>query len=123
MHPFIVDKQLNNDECEVCLSLTITFLVHGLDYRTMPPFLFANQGHLFIYYFIMGYQFDQDDTYDSSLDQVAGTSTIVDDDAPDVHYRDDSNRHERGKPTCRETNPPALPHVTAADSQYPNGDG
>jgi hypothetical protein len=89
----------------------------------MPPFFFANQAHLFIYYIVMGYKLiDQDDTYDSSLNEVVGTSTIVDDDAPAVDYRDDANRHEWGQPTHRETHPPTLPQVTAADLQYPNDD-
>jgi hypothetical protein len=50
----------------------------------MPPFLFANRARLFVYNIVMGCQFDQDDTYDSSLDEVVGTTTIVDDDTPDV---------------------------------------
>jgi hypothetical protein len=112
-----------NDDCGVCLSLAIYCLVHGLDYRTMPPFLFANQARLFIYYIVMGYQFDQDDTYYLSLDEVVGTSTIVDDDTPAVDYRDDANLHERGQPTRRATHPPPLPQLTAADLQYPNDDG
>jgi hypothetical protein len=123
MHPVVVNKQLNNDDYGVCLSLAIYCLVHGLDYHTMPPFLLDNQERIFIYYIVMGYQFYQDDTYDSSLDEMVGTTTIVDDDAPAVDYRDYAKRHERGQPTRRATNPPPFPQVTAADLQYPNGDG
>jgi Ulp1 family protease len=82
MHPVVVDKQLNLDDCGVCTCLAIYCLVHGLDYRTMPTFLFANQGRIFVYYLVMGYQFDQDDSYNSLLDEVLGESTIVDDYAP-----------------------------------------
>jgi hypothetical protein len=48
----------------------------------MPTFLFANQARIFMYYTVMGYQFDQDESYNSALDEVLGASTIVDDDAP-----------------------------------------
>jgi hypothetical protein len=89
----------------------------------MPTFLFDNQARIFIYYIVMGYQFDQDDSYDSSLDEVVGTSTIVDDDAPPVDYRDDANRHECGQLSIRATQPPPLPQVTSAYLQYPNEDG
>jgi hypothetical protein len=122
MHPVVVNKKLNNDDYGVCLILAIYWLVYGLDYRAMPSFLFVNQARLFIYYIVMGYQFDQDDTYDSSLGEVVGTTTIVDDFAPAVEYRDDYNRHERGQHTDRETHPPPFPQVTADDLQYPNGD-
>jgi hypothetical protein len=71
----------------------------------------------------MGYQFDEDDSYDSSLDEVLGTSTIVDDDAPPVDYREDNNQHEHGQSTLRATNLPPLLQVTAADLQYSNEDG
>jgi hypothetical protein len=60
MHPVVVDKQLNLDECGVCTCLVIYCLVHGLDYLTMPTFLFANQTRLGVYYTGMGYQLDQD---------------------------------------------------------------
>jgi hypothetical protein len=63
MHPVVVDKQLSH-------------------YWTMPTFLFANQAHIFMYYIVMGYQFDQYDSYNSLLDKVLRESTIVDDDAP-----------------------------------------
>jgi hypothetical protein len=84
---------------------------------------FANQARIFVYYTIMGYQFDHDDNYDPALDGVTGASTVVDDDAPPIDYRDDANRHERGQPTLTGTNPPQLPQVTAADLQFPNEDG
>jgi hypothetical protein len=87
----------------------------------MPTFLFDNQAHIFVYYIVMQYQFYQDDSYDSSLD--VGASTIVDDDAPPVDYRDDANRHECGQPTFSGTNPTPLPQVTAADLQFLNEDG
>jgi hypothetical protein len=93
MHPVVVDKQLNLDDCGVCTCLLIYCLVHGLYYRTMPTYFFTNQARIFVYYIVMGYQFDQDDSYDSSLDEVLGASTIVDDYAPPVDYRDDTNRH------------------------------
>jgi hypothetical protein len=64
----VVKKTENFDDCGVCLSLAIYCLVHGLDYRTMPPVLFSSQAHLFIFYIVMGYQFDQDNTYDCSID-------------------------------------------------------
>jgi hypothetical protein len=120
MHPVVVDKQLNLDDCGVCTCLAIYCLVHGLDYRTMPTFLFANQACIFVYYTVMGYQFDQDESYNSALDEVLGASTIVDDDTPSIDYRYDDNRHERGQLTLTITNPPPLPQVTAADLQFPN---
>jgi hypothetical protein len=82
MHPVVVDKLLNLDDCGVCTCLAIYYLVHGLDYRTMPTFLFANQARMFVYYTVMGYQFDPDELYNSALDEVLGASNIVDDDAP-----------------------------------------
>jgi Ulp1 family protease len=91
MHPVVVNKQLNLDYCGVCTCLAIYCLFHGLDYRTMPTFLFANQALIFVYYTIMGYQFDHDEMYNPSLDEVIGASTIVDDDAPSIDYRDDAN--------------------------------
>jgi hypothetical protein len=54
---------------------------------------------------------------------VVGITTIVDDDAPAIDYRDDANQHERGQPTHRATRPPPLPQVTTDDLQYPNDDG
>jgi hypothetical protein len=45
----------------------------------MPIFLFANQALIFVYYTVMGYQFEQ---YNSALGEVLGASTIVDEDAP-----------------------------------------
>jgi hypothetical protein len=123
MHPVVVNKQVNLDDCGVCTCLAIYCLVHGLDYGTMPTFLFANQTHICVYYTVMGYQFDQDESYNSSLDEVLGASTIVYDDAPPIDYRDDANRHERGHQTLTGTNPPPLPQVTAADLQFPNEEG
>jgi Ulp1 family protease len=96
MHPVVVNKQLNLDYCGVYTCLAIYCLVHGLDYRTMPTFLFANQARIFVYYTIMGYQFDHDEMYNPSLDEVIGAPTIKDDDAPPIDYRDDANRHGRG---------------------------
>jgi hypothetical protein len=58
-----------------------------------------------------------------SLDEVVGSITIIDDDALDLDYREDSNQHECGQPTLGATCPPPLLKVTAADFQYPNGDG
>jgi hypothetical protein len=113
MHLVVVDKQLNLYNCGVCTCLAIYCLVRGLDYRKMTTFLFVNQARIFVYYIVMGYQLDQDDSYDSSLDEVLGTSAIVVDDATPVEYRDDANRHERGQPT----------QVTAADLKFPNEDG
>jgi hypothetical protein len=123
MHPVVVDKQLNLDDCGVCTCMAIYCLFHGLDYRTMPTCLFANQARIFVYYTIMGYQFDHDDNYNPALDEVTHASTIVDDDAPPIDYRDDTNRHDHGQPTLTGTNPPPLPHVTAADLQFPNEEG
>jgi hypothetical protein len=123
MHPLVVDKQLNLEDCGVCTCMAMYCLFHGLDYRTMPTCLFANQARIFVYYTIMGYQFDHDENYNPALDEVIGASTIVDDDAPRIDYRDDTNRHERGQPTLTGTNPPPLPQVTAADLQFPNENG
>jgi hypothetical protein len=52
----------------------------GLSYN--PYILFANRARIFVYYTVMGYHFDQDELYNSALDEVLGASTIVDDDAP-----------------------------------------
>jgi hypothetical protein len=82
MHPVVVDKQLNLDDCGMCTCLEIYYVVHGLDYCKMPTFLFANRARIFVYYIVMGYQFDQDESYNSALDEVLGASTVVDDDAP-----------------------------------------
>jgi hypothetical protein len=82
MHPFVVDKQLRLNDFGVCTCLEIYCLVRGLDYCKMPTFLFANQARIFVYYTVMGYQFDQNESYNSALDEVLGASTIVDDDAP-----------------------------------------
>jgi hypothetical protein len=60
MHPVVVDRQLNLDDYRVCTCMAIYGLVHGLDYRTMPTCLFANQARIFVYYTIMGYQFYHD---------------------------------------------------------------
>jgi Ulp1 family protease len=60
MHPVVVNKQLNLGDCGACTCLEIYCLVHGLDYRTMLTFLFANQARIFVYYTVMGYKFDQD---------------------------------------------------------------
>jgi hypothetical protein len=57
------------------------------------------------------------------LDKVFGASTIVDYDAPPVDYKDDANRHERGQPTLKGTDPPPLPRVASADLQFPNKEG
>jgi hypothetical protein len=119
----VVKKKDNYDNCGVCLSLAIYCLVHELDYCTMPPVFFSNQARLFMFYIVSGYQCDQDDTYECSLDEVTGTITIVDDESPGVEYRDDANRVESGQLTPRATNPPPLPQVTAADLKYPNEDG
>jgi hypothetical protein len=62
-------------------------------------------------------------SFDLSLDEVVGAITIVDDDAPALDYRDGANHHERGQPTLEATGPHPLHQVTAADLQYPNGDG
>jgi hypothetical protein len=51
------------------------------------------------------------DNYNPELGEVIGASAIVDDDAPPIDYRDDTNRHERGQPTLTGTNPPPLPQV------------
>jgi hypothetical protein len=110
----VVDTQLNLDDCVVCTCLAMYCLVHGLDYHTMPTFLFANQARIFVYYTVMGYQFDHNESYNSALDEVLGASTIVDDDAPPIDYRDDANRHKLGQQTFTGTNPPPLPQVTAA---------
>jgi hypothetical protein len=123
MHLIVVDKQLNLDDYGVCTCLSIYCLVHGLDYRTIPTFLFANQARIFLYYIFMGYQFDQDESYNSALDEVLGASTIVDDDAPPINYNDDANRHDRGQQTLTGTNPPPFPQVTSADLQFTNEEG
>jgi hypothetical protein len=71
----------------------------------------------------MGYQFDQDESYNSALDEVLGASTIVDDDAPPIDYSDNANRHERGQPILTGKPPPPLPQVTAAYFKFPNEEG
>jgi hypothetical protein len=71
----------------------------------------------------MGYQFDHVEMYNSALDEVLGSSTIVDDDAPPIGYIDDANRYERGQQTLTGTNPPPLLQVTAADLQFTNEEG
>jgi hypothetical protein len=38
----------------------------------------SNQACIFVCYTVMGYQFDQDESYNSALDEVLGASTIVD---------------------------------------------
>jgi hypothetical protein len=57
----------------------------------MPTCLFANQARIFLYYTIMGYQFDHDNNYNPELDEVKGASTIEDDNAPPVDYIDEAN--------------------------------
>jgi hypothetical protein len=76
MHPVVVEKQLHLNDCGVCTCLAKYCLVHRLDYRTMPTFLSANQARIFVYLIVMGYQFDQDDSYNSLFDGVLGASTI-----------------------------------------------
>jgi hypothetical protein len=84
LHPIVVKKQVNFEDCGVCLSLAIYCLVHGLDYHTMPPVLFSNKAYLFIFYIVMGFQIEQDDTYDCLLDEDRGTITSVNDKSPGV---------------------------------------
>jgi hypothetical protein len=68
----------------------------------------------------MGYQYDQDDTYNCSLDEDRGTITILDYESPGVEYRDDANRAECGQLCLKATNPPMLPKATVADLRHPN---
>jgi hypothetical protein len=75
MHPITVKKQVNDDDGGVCLSLDIYCLVHGKDYRTIPPAKFNNRAHLFMIYTVMGFQFDQDDNYDPVFDEDRGNVT------------------------------------------------
>jgi hypothetical protein len=63
-----VKKQVNDDDCGVCLSLAIYCLIHGLDCRTIPPVKFNNQAHLFMLHTVMGFQFDQYGKYDHAFD-------------------------------------------------------
>jgi Ulp1 family protease len=50
MHPVVVNRQLNLNDCEeVCTCLAIYYVFHGLDYRTLPTFLFTNQARIFVY--------------------------------------------------------------------------
>jgi hypothetical protein len=71
----------------------------------------------------MGYQFDQDDTYECSLDEVTVTIAIGEDASPYVEYRDDANQAERVQFTHRDAHSPPLTQVMATDLKYPNKDG
>jgi hypothetical protein len=48
----------------------------------MSTLLFANQAQIVVYYTVMGYQFDQDESYNLALNEVLGASTIVYDAPP-----------------------------------------
>jgi Ulp1 family protease len=37
MRAITVKKQVNDDDCGVCVSLAIYFIIRGLDYHIIPP--------------------------------------------------------------------------------------
>jgi hypothetical protein len=73
-----------------------------------------------MFYTVMGYNFDQDDSYDSTLDEVEGTITIVDDTSPGFTYKEDCNQAERGQQILRATNPPEIEQVHLNQLYFPN---
>jgi hypothetical protein len=92
------EGQVNQDDCGVCISLTMYCLFFGFNYHTIPPHLFHNQARLFMFYTVMGYHFNVDeDEYNNSmdLDGRKGIITIVEDISPPAQYNDDCNRYER----------------------------
>jgi hypothetical protein len=50
------------------MSLSMYFLIHGLDYRTIHPRLFHHQARLLMFYTVMGCHFhaDEDDNNNST---------------------------------------------------------
>jgi hypothetical protein len=119
MRPIATKNQTNMDDCGVCVSMAIYCLVHGLDYRTIPPYKFNSHARLFMYYTCMGYKFDQVAQPDRTQDEVVGHVTIIDDDGPAILWTDEANRYARREATRRATNPPDLERVTDADLEYP----
>jgi hypothetical protein len=95
MEPITVKRQVNQDDCGVCMSLAVYCLIFGLDYRPIPPHLFHNQARLFMFYTVMGYHFNPDEDQTNNLDEGRGSITIVEDTSPVVQYNDDCNRYER----------------------------
>jgi hypothetical protein len=114
---------VNLDECGVCTSLAIYCLVHGLDYRTIPRDKLSNQARLFVFDTVMGYNFDQDGSYDSTLDELKGTITIGDDTSPGVPQNDGCNRAGSGQHILRATNPPDIEQVQLNQLYFPNAVG
>jgi hypothetical protein len=55
-----------------------------MDCRAISPGKFSNEGRLFIFYTVMGYNFDQDDSYDYKFYEMKGTITIVEYTSPGV---------------------------------------
>jgi hypothetical protein len=53
MRPIIVKKQVDDDECGVCLSFSIYCLVHGFDYHAIPTDKFNNHSRLLMFYTVM----------------------------------------------------------------------
>jgi hypothetical protein len=45
IHAITTKKQANDDDCGVCLSIAIYYLINGLDYHTIPQAMFYNQAH------------------------------------------------------------------------------
>jgi hypothetical protein len=123
MRPITAKKQVNNDDCGVCLILTIYCLVHGLDYCTVPPAKFSNETRLFIFYTVMGFNFDQDNNYDPTFDEVKGTITIVEDTSPGLPYNNYCNRAELGQCLLRAKNPPDREQAHLGDLMFPDSYG
>jgi hypothetical protein len=69
MHPITVKNQMNTDDCGVCMSLAIYYIFRGLDNSTIPLVKFNKQARLFMFYTVMGFQFDQNDNYDPVFDE------------------------------------------------------
>jgi hypothetical protein len=76
MHTITVKKYVNDDECGFSLSIAVYCLIHGLDYCTTPPTKFNNQARLFMFYTVIGLQFNQDDSYDPHFNEVRGNMML-----------------------------------------------
>jgi hypothetical protein len=118
MKPITANRQVNQDDCGVCMSLAVYCLLFGLHYRTIPPHLFHNQARIFMLYTVMGYHFHADKDYSNNsmdLDEEQGTIIIVEYSSPDVQYNDDCNRYERQKQLLKIANPPPLKRAQLND--------
>jgi hypothetical protein len=123
MKSITVKWQVNQDDCGVCMSLTMYCLIFGLDYRTIPPRLFNNQARLFMFYTVMGYHLNPDEDQTNNLDEGIGSITIVEYTWPSVQYNDDCNLYERQQRLRNKTNPPPLEQAHLNDLYFPNDEG